>query len=246
MTPVRRVCGLLLLATLLAGCKVDARVDVTLQPDGSGTVSARVALDASAVRQVTVQEPLARAVPLRDLRAAGWTVSKWTPVRGGGEAITVTHGFVGRADLARRLADLDGAHGALRDPVVTHSHSYFGSRDALSIDVDLTHVDARVKSDAVLAQRLRDAGVDVNALDAQLGRQLRRAVALTVSVRVAGSPASVVRLTAGQHATVGATRSLTFRRRVVLLATGGGLLLVALVVFTAASLLSRRRRRRTS
>ena len=47
VTPVRRVGGLALVAAVLrAGCKVDARVDVTLRADGSGMVTARVALDA--------------------------------------------------------------------------------------------------------------------------------------------------------------------------------------------------------
>ena len=49
VTPVRRVWGLLLVAAvLLAGCKVDARVDITLRADGSGSVAAKVTLDAEA------------------------------------------------------------------------------------------------------------------------------------------------------------------------------------------------------
>ena len=45
ITPVRRVCvcGLLALSlVLLAGCKVDARVDVRLRADGSGTITTQV------------------------------------------------------------------------------------------------------------------------------------------------------------------------------------------------------------
>ena len=121
LTPVRRVWGLLLVSVvLLAGCKVDARVDVTLRADGSGTVTARVTLDADAVRRLTTA-PIAQAVPLADMRAAGWKVSGWTKSSGGSESITVSHGFVGQTDLARRLADLVGTTGVLHDPAITRT-----------------------------------------------------------------------------------------------------------------------------
>src|SRR5258706_15653854 len=117
VTPVRRVRGLLLVfVVLLAGCKVDARVDVTLRADGSGTVAAKVTLGADAVKRITTGGPLESAVPLADLRDAGWRVSAWKAARSGGAAVTLTRGFVGQAELARLLADLTGPHGALRDP----------------------------------------------------------------------------------------------------------------------------------
>src|SRR5204862_324015 len=87
---VRRVEALLALAALLcAGCKVDARVDVTLHADGSGTVRARVALDADAVQRLTRHASLDKAVPLGDVRAAGWAVSGWTTSGGAGGAVCV-------------------------------------------------------------------------------------------------------------------------------------------------------------
>jgi len=136
---------------LLAGCKVDARVDVTLRPDGSGTVVARVALDADAVQRLTTHSSLANAVPLDDLRTAGWQVSAWKPVHGGGDAITLTHGFVGQSDLARRLTDLAGPKGALRDPRITRTRGWLAGSDKVSVVVDLRHLSAGVRSDAELA-----------------------------------------------------------------------------------------------
>src|SRR5438445_9863932 len=164
LTPVRRVgAGLVVAVVLLAGCKVDARVDITLRADGSGTVTARVTLDADAVRRLTAHAPLERAVPLDDVRAAGWKVSGWRPAPGGGETISVAHEFVGPAALARRLHDLEGSTGVLRDPVITRTRSWFRAEDGIAVTVDLRHLLTGIRSDRELSQRLAAAGLDVNA-----------------------------------------------------------------------------------
>jgi hypothetical protein len=247
LTPVRRVWGVVLVSVvLLAGCKVDARVDVTLQPDGTGTVAARIALDAGAVRRLTSHDgPLARAVPLADVRAAGWTVSKWTTIAGGGEAITLTHAFVGQPDLTRRIADLAGTGGVLRDPRITRQRGFLDSQDAIAVTVDLRHLSTGIRSDAELAKRLSDAGLDVNTLDAQLHSQLVGALHVTVVVHAPGGTSKTVQLVAGGHATVSASTSHTYARRVELLAAGALLLVLALMIM-AASMASKSRRRRTS
>ncbi|MGO9877703.1 MAG: hypothetical protein ACLPVY_28355 [Acidimicrobiia bacterium] len=240
---MRRVCALLVLVGLVAGCKVDARVDVTLRADGSGTVTARVALDADAVRRLTPTEPLARAVPLGDVRAAGWKVSSWTAVSGGGDAITLTHDFVGQADLARRLADLVGSTGVLRGPTITHTRGWFGSKDTLAVTVDLRDLSTGLRSDAQLAKQLTFAGVDVKTLDAQLRSQLGNALTFTVRVQAPGGQSQTVQLSSGKQATVSASTSHTYTRRIVLGVTGAGLILVALLLAAGSALVRSRRRR---
>ena len=246
LTPVRRVWGLLLVSVvLLAGCKVTARVDVTLRADGSGTVAARVALDADAVRRLTTHAPLARAVPLADVRAAGWTVSPWQRGTGGGAAITLMHGFVGQADLARRLEDLVGPTGVLKDPQIERMRGWLGSPDAIAVTVDLRHLSTGIRSDAALAKQLTAAGLDVNTLDAQLHQQLAGALHVTVIVHAPGGQSKTVNLSAGGHARATATTTRTYARRVELLAAGALLLVLALLVM-AASIAAKSRRRRTS
>jgi len=246
ITPVRRVRGLVLVAVvLLAGCKVDARVDVTLRADGSGTVAAKVTLDAEAVQRLTSQGSLTSAVPLDDLRNAGWRVSAWKRDRSGGAAITLSHGFVSQVDLARRLADLTGPDGALRDPRITRTRGWFGASDKIAVTVDLRDIGAGVKSDAELAKRLQAAGLDVNTLDAQLTSELKDALRVTLAVHAPDRSSRAIELRAGGHATIAASTSQTYVRRVALLAAGGALLLLALVI-TAASWRSRSRPRRRS
>jgi hypothetical protein len=229
---------------LLTGCKVDARVDVTLRADGSGTVTARVTLDADAVRRLTEQAPLDRAVPLGDVRAAGWKVSPWTAA-GGGRTIALSRGFTGEADLSRRLEDLVGTTGVLRAPVITRSRGWLRAEDAIAVTVDLRHLSTGIRSDAEVAKRLVAAGVNVDALDAQLRGQLGKALTVAVTVHAPGGQTKTVQLRAGDQATAAASTSRTYARRIVLLAIGVVLLLLA-VLLTAGSLASTRRRRRAS
>ena len=229
----------------LAGCKVDARVDVTLRADGSGTVSARVALDADAVHRLTLRAPLDRAVPLDDVRAAGWTVSKWTPVRGGGDEITVAHDFVGGAELAARLKDLAGDTGVLHDAAITRTRGWTGAKDAIAVSVDLRHLATGVGSDSAVVKRLAAAGLDVNALDAQLRSDLGRALTFTVTVHAPNGHANTVQVTAGGTATAAASSTRFYTRRIALLVAGIVFLAGALLL-TGATLAARSRRRRRS
>ncbi|HTD50329.1 MAG TPA: hypothetical protein VK771_07015 [Acidimicrobiia bacterium] len=246
MTPVGRVCGLLVLVGLLAGCKVDARVDITLRADGSGTMTARVALDADAVRRLTPNVPLERAVPLADVRRAGWTLSPWTPLRGGGDAITLTHGFVDQADLERRLADLVGETGVLNRPTITRTRGWFTETERLAVTVDLRRLATGLRSDAQLARQLAFAGLDVTTFDAQLRSQLAHALTLTVRVQAPDGQSQTVQLTSGKQATVSASSSRTETRRIDLLAAGAALILVGLLVAAVSRLVRALRRRRTA
>jgi len=246
VTPVRRVRALLLVAlVLLAGCKVDAHVDITLRADGTGTILVKVVLDADAVQRLTKHTPLDSAVPLDDLRDAGWRISAWKHDSSGGATITLARTFVNEEGLARRLADLAGPSGARRDPRITRTRGWFGSSDKLAVTVDLRDVGAGVKSDAELAQRLQAAGLDVNTLDAQLSSELKGALQVTVRVRAPGGPWQTVGFHGDGHATVVASQSQTYVRRIALLAAGGLLLFLALLV-TGALLRSRSRLRRSS
>ena len=197
------------------------------------------------MQRLTTHASLANAVPLDDLRTAGWQVSAWKPVRGGGDAITLTHGFVGQSDLARRLTDLAGPKGALRDPRITRTRGGSRGSDKISVVVDLRHLSAGVRSDAELAARLEAAGLDVNTLDAQLRAQLADALHVTVVVHAPDGSSRAIELEAGDHETVAASQSQIYVRRAALFAGGSALLLLALVIM-AASLRSRSRPRRTS
>jgi hypothetical protein len=230
---------------VLAGCKVDARVDVRLHADGSGTITARVTLDHDAVQRLTRHASLTKAVPLDDVRAAGWTVSGWKTA-GGAATVTLSHDFVGQADLARRLADLVGPTGVLRDAHITRTRGWFDAKDTIGLTGDLRHLATGVKADAALSRNLTAAGVDVNALDAQLRSQLDRAFTLTVAVHAPDGRTKTVELRAGDQASVAASSTRAHAARAGLVVLGIGLLVLALVLMAVSWAATSRRRRASS
>lgn len=245
-TPVRRVCGVLLVSVvLLAGCKVDARVDVRMNADGSGTVTAQITLDHVAVARVAPTPSLEQAVRLDDLRAAGWTVSAWKPAANGSRTITLTHPFTGQQDLANRLDDLGGANGVLGDPKIRRTHSWFGATESVQLNADLRHLSTGIRSDPGVSKALTDAGVNVDALDAQMRGELGKSLTFTIAVRAPDGETSELQVKPGTVGTASAQSSQVYAKRVVLLVIGGTLLLLALVL-TGASLLAKSRRRRAS
>jgi len=231
-------------AMLLAGCRVDARVDVTLANDGSGTIRTTLNFDADAMQRLGGVKGASRQVPLAALRTAGWKVSRWTPAARSGATLTFTHTFHDQADLARRLADLVGPQGPLRDPRISRERGWFSERDALSIVVDLREPTSGIGSDADLKARLKLAGLDPASLDAKLTNELRSSVHLTVNVRLPDGTKRSYDATTGTLATVSASNASTNYDRVVKLGIAVALVLLAGMFLLAASASARRQRRR--
>jgi hypothetical protein len=231
------------LALLGAGCKADVRVDVTLHQDGTGTLTARVALDRDAVQRLTTTAPLAKAVPLDDLRAAGWQVSAWQ-VSANGAVITLSHPFVGEDDLVRRITDLAGPNGVLRDPRITHQRGWFRTSDAVAVTVDLRAPATGVATDTALAGRLRAAGVDVRALDRRLQSELRNALTVQLVVHAPAGHSRTVTVRPGGQARASVTSSRFELDRAISLGIGATLAFLALLFFGAAAVGKRRESRR--
>jgi hypothetical protein len=214
---------------LLAGCGVDARVDISVRNDGSGTVRVTLAFDAEAAQRIGGTS----SVRVTDLERAGWHVDV------GPHAITATHAFTGQADLATRLSELGGS-GVIGNPRLSHQHSTFSTRDAASVDIDLRGLSAGVKADAALAARLRDAGIDVDALSAQLDRELRSGFQLTVALRLTDGTTRSIEVPPGARATLVATSRHADRSRELAVGIGGLLAVVALVLLGLSFLRPRR------
>ncbi len=240
MAQVRVWAGLLALAVvLLAGCRVDARVDVALERDGSGVLRTTLTLDADALAQLGGPQAVARQVRLGDLEAAGWTVSPWNH-----GTITFSHPFKGQDDLARRLADLVGPGGVLRDPRITRDRGWFDSTDALSLVVDMRAPTTGIGSDADLQARIRAAGLDPKTLDARLTSQLRASLHLSVVVHLPDGRTRTYEATNGTISTVRASHSHRDWDRIVKLGIAAALAVLGALFFLASSVSARRNRRR--
>ena len=100
---IRRVLALLTCAIVLASCRVDVSVDMTVDPDGTGTIIVVATADAELVEQVpTIADDLA----LEDAIAAGWTVDGPTATASGGLTVTLTHNFFSDQEASNLLASL--------------------------------------------------------------------------------------------------------------------------------------------
>src|SRR5450755_1793791 len=142
-----------------------------MRDDGSGTLRTTITVDADAVQRLGGSKNLAQTVPLGDLRTVGWTISAWTRGASSSETVTLSHPFVDQRDLARRVLDLVGPHGILQNPTVTHDRGWFGSRDALSIVVDVRSPSVDIVHDAAL-------------VEAQLAVELKSALHVSVVVHL--------------------------------------------------------------
>jgi hypothetical protein len=229
---------------VLAGCNVNTRVDVFLHADGSGVLRATVTLDADAVARLGTATGGAPPVILDDLRAAGWKVSPWATSASGSQTITLSHTFADQAELARRVGDLAGVNGILRNPTLSHQRSWFSSHDALSLVVDMRAPSVGVTDDAALVAKLRSAGVDPTALESQLDSQLRGALHLTVVLHLPDGHKQAYAARDGQVYTVSARSGGTDWDRVVKFGLGIALAIVAAMFLVAAAVGAQRNRRR--
>ena len=232
---------------LLAGCHASATVAVRMKADGSGTAAvsvtvdraARLALAGAALRPGATTPD----VPLDDLRAHGWSVSRWRPSAGGGATIDLSKPFVNEAQLASVLAELDGTDGALRDPRIVRERGLLHDRDGVSVLVDLGHLRAGVAGDAELAKRLRAAGIDVSALDRGLRSRIKESFDLTVRLVLPDGSDTTARFTPGEQHRVAIARATEHTGRRNALVGAAATALLGLAFFVTAALHARRSRR---
>jgi hypothetical protein len=87
---ISRVLVVCICAIALAGCRLDVSADMTIEPDGTGSISVVATADAELVAEVpTIADDLA----LDDAVAAGWVIDGPNPTPSGGLSITLSHEF---------------------------------------------------------------------------------------------------------------------------------------------------------
>jgi hypothetical protein len=243
---VRKSFVLLAVAVVvLAGCKVDTVVTIKVDDDGSGTVSARVVLDAEAVaRAESAETKLEDAVRLGDLEAAGWKSSGWQRRESGAASIVVSKEFDRAEDAAEVVEELSGPDGPLRDVDVERDVSTFRTQWSFSGLADLEDLETGIEGDPELILRLAAERVDVGALDQQLLAQTKDAFRLRVVADLPDSAGHRFTIPPGTAVRMEESSSQTATNRVLLFAGGLVVLLVAVLVFLFGEGRDLRRRRR--
>lgn len=241
----RRLAVLVVLAmVVLAGCKVRAEVGIEVADDGSGTVSVRLRLDPAAVRALERGgSSLDDAVRLDGLERAGWELSGWQR-SSKGASIVARKDFDRLADLAAVLAEVDGTAGVIRKVTVRRDATRLRTDQSIAMVVDLRSVRAGIAADREVADALRTAGVDPDALDAELSGELRDALSLRLSIAMPGGTTKTWTVRAGQTRRASLSESQRHNGPIVWAALAVGSALVALALLLVASRSAARSRAR--
>jgi len=107
----RRLAALALAAVVLAGCRVDVRVDVVSDEEGRGTVRVVAVLDGEAARAVGGASELR----VDDLVAAGWVVDAPVATEDDGLVLVAAKPFGSPDQLREVLAEVSGPDGPYAD-----------------------------------------------------------------------------------------------------------------------------------
>lgn len=234
----------MLLVIVAAGCRVDTSVTVRVKDDGSGTVVARAALDADAVKAAEVGGvKLEDAVRLADLTGAGWRSSGWKRRKDGGAVLRLSKGFARAQDAGAVVAELNGPDGPLRAVKVARSTSTFSTDWSFSGVADLKDLKTGIGSDGELVARLSAARVDVAALDLRLLAETQDALRLHVTADLPQASPKVFPVRPGKTVVMSTSSSETPIGRMALLVLGIGVGVVAIFLLGVGELRYRRRRR---
>lgn len=97
------VVGVFVTVLVLAGCKLDVGVGVTVNADGTGEVAVTAVVDADVVAQAP---GLAGALQLTDATTAGWSVDPPVATEDGGLSVSLRHQFASVEEATVLLGSL--------------------------------------------------------------------------------------------------------------------------------------------
>ncbi len=230
----------LVVAVVCAGCRVDMSTEVSLRPDGSGTVTVVVAMDADAVSALGGVDKLRTA----DLVAAGWEVASPVPAAEGGSGITMTasKSFLDDAQLSAVLAEITGVAGVYGDPSFGRSRTTFREHYDFSASLDLTQGLAAL-DDPGLVTLLEANGADVAALRATAAA-IPASVGISLSVELPGGASRTWNAQPGQVVAAELSSSTVRSGQIGKIAAAAVLagLAVLVAVVAVGSAMGRRRR----
>lgn len=115
---MRRALLLIAAAFTLTACKVDATVEVSMRPDGSGAIVLTVVADQELVQNAP---DLAADLRFDDAVAAGWVVEGPVDTDVGGLQVVLRHDFASVEEATALLRSLNGSSGPLRDVTITRN-----------------------------------------------------------------------------------------------------------------------------
>lgn len=217
---------------LLAGCRVDALVTVTVDGPG-GEVAVRFEADPEAVAVLGGPSVITQGAQVADLRRAGWEVAGPRATRAGGAVVLASKRFARPADLGALIKELSGPEGPLDGFDLDRHRGLTRVGYRLSGAIDLAEPGTALSgfgNDPVLARRLAAAGVDAERVAELLAERAAEAFRLAVMVDLPGKDPIRFEGRAGISVSFTAASRDQDRARPLLLVTAGVLAVAALAV----------------
>jgi hypothetical protein len=235
---VARPLAVLACVLALVGCQVKVQVDTKVNPDGSGTVTVAVGLDADALSQVG---DLKSQLRVSDLQAAGWTVTGPTRAADGYTWVRAAKPFADAAQATQVMAEVNGADGAFRDWTVSRSSSAWSTSWKVTGTVDLSK-GMQTFSDPKLDQALGAHGYDdlITQIEKREGKPVSDMVDVQVSVELPGAARTYTPSLADHGPTTVAVSHTQVNKGLGLVVVIGGLALVVLAAVLVRWRISRR------
>jgi hypothetical protein len=171
-----------------SACRVQTDIGITVNENGSGTVTVRIGLDDDALRRAP---NVAQSLKTDDLKAAGWTIAG--PVKGADDLthVEASKGFANPDEASKIFAALSGPKGPFRDFAITRSRSFAHTKFTFQGTVDFTG-GLESFSDSDLAAELdgKPLGDDLQAIQARVGEPLDTVFQFRVGVQLPGKVTS--------------------------------------------------------
>ena len=205
---------------------MDARVEVAVDEDGSGTLQTSVTLDREAV--ASLGGGLEDRLKVEDLREAGWRVDVEEGPRGA--RVVAAKPFERAEALAGVVAELSGPAGPFRAFRLERHAGAFRNRFEFTGRVDLGEGVARSAldpGDEGLAAALATAEVDTEELAAFLGERIDDAFHLEVRVGLPGGGDTTWRPAGSDAVELSASSTSLHLARIAALVAGVALALLA-------------------
>jgi hypothetical protein len=224
---------LLLLAVLVpAGCRVDARVTLSVEGRG-GAVGVRFEADREAVSVLGSPGVITQGAQVADLRRAGWEVAEPRTTRAGGAVVEASKRFSRPADLGPLMEELAGPEGPLHGFRLDRDRGLTRVRYRVSGAIDLAEAGPALTgfgNDPELGRRLEAAGVDAGRVAELLAQRAADGFRLAVVVDLPGADPVRFEARPGARVEVRATATEPEWTRPLLLVVAGVLAVAALAV----------------
>ena len=172
------------LLLVLAGCRVDATVDVEITDDGSGTVSVEAVFDEAASQTLGGADGIAEQLFVSDLAAAGWAITR-PEVGADGATRIVASKDVPERDQFQTVLDEIAGPGVFRNVAIETTDAFAEHRQSLSFDIDLRR-GWELFSDAGVAEALDGEPFGVPIEQLTDGQPIDELIGVTVNASVVG------------------------------------------------------------